>query len=392
MADTAFLAIILLLFALAAVLAIVLKISSAITEIAVGVAAASLFGVSNQGHDWLPFLAAMGSLVLTFLAGLEIDPEAFKRSWKASNTLGIAAFVSPFLGCWAFAQFVLGWPQPQAMIAGVALSTTSVAVVFVVLTESGLTTTDTGKLILSACFINDLGTAAALSLLFRPPDVVFLAVMVGALAAAALLLPRVIPPIFKWFGSRPNEFEVKFLLLLAVGFGVLAELAGSHAVLPAYILGLLLAGTMAKRREVFLRMRTIALGFLTPAFFVNAGLNIDAAAVLAGAGLVVLFMGAKMASKLVVVVPISRKYLARHSTYTALLMSTGLTFGTISATYGLQAGIIDRAQFSVLVAAVLLTAVIPTFIAQRWFDPIRRDPHILAWGPPTEEPRPEASK
>ncbi len=352
-------------------------------------AAASLFGVSNQGHDWLPFLAAMGSLVLTFLAGLEIDPEAFKRSWKASNTLGIAAFVSPFLGCWAFAQFVLGWPQAQAMIAGVALSTTSVAVVFVVLTESGLTTTDTGKLILSACFINDLGTAAALSLLFRPPDLFFLGAMAGALAAAFFFLPRVIPKLFQWFGSRPNEFEVKFLLLLAVGFGVLAELAGSQAVLPAYILGLMLAGTMSKKREVFLRMRTIALGFLTPAFFVNAGLNIDAVAVAAGAGLVLLFTGAKMVSKLVVVVPLSRRFLPRHSTYTALLMSTGLTFGTISATYGLQAGIIDRGQFSVLVTAVLMTAVVPTFIAQRWFDPIRREPQILAGGPGKEGARQE---
>ncbi len=377
MADTAFLAILLALFVAAAVLGILLKVSSAIMEIVVGVAAASLFGVSPAGHEWLPFLAAMGSLVLTFLAGLEIDPEAFKRSWKASSTLGIAAFLSPFFGCWAFAQFVLGWPQAQAMIAGVSLSTTSVAVVFVVLTESGLTTTDTGKLILSACFINDLGTAAALSLLFRPPDVLFLGVMAGALVLAFFGLPRVIPKLFKWFGSRPNEFEVKFMLLLAVGFGVLAELAGSHAVLPAYILGLMLAGTLSKKREVFLKLRTLALGFLTPAFFVNAGLNIDAAAVAAGAGLVVLLTGAKMASKLVVVVPLSRKFIPRHSAYTALLMSTGLTFGTISATYGLQAGIIDRSQFSILVTAVLMTAVVPTLIAQKWFDPVRREPGIL---------------
>jgi glutathione-regulated potassium-efflux system ancillary protein KefC len=381
MADTVFLTVILLLSVIAAALAIWLKISTVIVEIAIGVAAASLFGVSPAGHDWLPFLAAMGSLVLTFLAGLEIDPEAFRRDWKAANAIGIAAFVSPFLGCWAFAQFVLGWPQAPAMIAGVALSTTSVAVVFVVLMESGLTTTRTGKLILSACFINDLATVAALSLLFRPPDLVFLALMAGALLAAGLGLPRAIPMLFKVFGSRPNEFEVKFLLVIAFGFGVLAEYAGSQAVLPAYVLGLLLAGTMAKNRAVFLRMRTLALAFLTPAFFINAGLNIDAAAVAAGAVLVVAFTGAKMGSKLLVVLPLARRFIPRHSTYTALLMSTGLTFGTISATYGLQAGIIDRGQFSVLVTAVLMTAIVPTLIAQRWFDPIRREPGILA---PTE--------
>ena len=54
---------------------------------------------------------------------------------------------------------------------------------------------------------------------------------------------------------------------------------------------------------------------------------------------------------------------------TTLLMSTGLTFGTISALYGLNAGIIDRTQFSLLVTVVVLSAIVPTVIAQRWFSP-----------------------
>jgi Kef-type K+ transport system membrane component KefB len=52
-----------------------------------------------------------------------------------------------------------------------------------------------------------------------------------------------------------------------------------------------------------------------------------------------------------------------------LLMSTGLTFGTISATYGLTSGIIDTFQFSILLTVVIATAIVPTVIAQTWFQP-----------------------
>jgi Kef-type K+ transport system membrane component KefB len=79
------------------------------------------------------------------------------------------------------------------------------------------------------------------------------------------------------------------------------------------------------------------------------------------------FLAVKLACKFVGVYPLARRYLREHAVYTTLLMSTGLTFGTISATYGLNAGIIDRAQFSVLVSVVVLTAVVPTAIAQRFF-------------------------
>ena len=55
--------------------------------------------------------------------------------------------------------------------------------------------------------------------------------------------------------------------------------------------------------------------------------------------------------------------------YTTLLMSTGLTFGSISALFGLSHGIIDTAQYSYIIAAVVASAVVPTLIANAFFLP-----------------------
>jgi len=85
--------------------------------------------------------------------------------------------------------------------------------------------------------------------------------------------------------------------------------------------------------------------------------------------LLLALFGVKTAAKFVGVFPLAKRYANDHAAYLTLLMSTGLTFGTISAFYGLQAGHITSIQFSVLVGVVIATAIIPTFIAQRWFSP-----------------------
>ena len=83
----------------------------------------------------------------------------------------------------------------------------------------------------------------------------------------------------------------------------------------------------------------------------------------------------KVALKFAGVMPVALRYLRPHATFTTLLMSTGLTFGTISALFGLNAGIIDATQFSLLVTVVVgmagmmvnglivVTTKIPSFIA-----------------------------
>ena len=361
----------LVLVALAAVASIVslkLGISVAIIEILLGAVAGNALDLSATGQAWFPFLATLGGVVLTFLAGAEIDAAALRRNWKASFSIGIASFLAPFVAAALVARFVLAWSGPASLLTGVALSTTSVAVVYVVLVETGRSRSETGKLILAACFITDLGTAIALSLLFVRPNALIL-LLLGAIVASALAMPSLTRALFTRMSGVSSEPEVRFLLFVLVLLGALATWAGSFAVLPAYILGLSMASVLEARRDILLRFRSVAFVLLTPFFFLLAGIDIQAAAVASGAALVLLLFVVKVGAKFAGVGPLGRVFVPGRAIYVTLLMSTGLTFGTIASLYGLGAGIIDRGQFSVILTTVLATAIVPTLIAQRGFVP-----------------------
>ena len=182
------------------------------------------------------------------------------------------------------------------------------------------------------------------------------------------MMPRLEEWFFGRYGNRVIEPEIKgaFAVLLTLMF--FAGLAKSHAVLPAFLLSLAVAGVFRKHPQLQ-RFQVVAFAFLTPFFFLKGGMNISVPAVVAKLGLVALLLGAKLVPKFAGVYPLARQYVPRDAIYTTLLMSTGLTFGTISSLYGLNAGIIDRTQFSVLVTVVVLTAILPTLVAQRWFSP-----------------------
>jgi len=274
----------------------------------------------------------------------------------------------PFVICLAFAYWVLKWSLPAAQIAGVALSTTSLAVVYAVLVETGLTETSTGKLIMASTFITDLGTALALSLLFiRPGWNLLLFIVVSVIII--IFIPKVSPWFFRRYGERVTEPEMKLIFASLFVLMLIAEMGASHAVLPAFIFGLAMARFLSNHRNQLRRLRVVAFALLTPFFFLKSGMNVSLTAIVGNLGLLAIFLGLKLVAKLVGVYPLARKYIRKDAWYTTLLMSTGLTFGTIASLYGLNVGIIDKTQFSVLVATVIGTAVIPTFIAQRFLSP-----------------------
>jgi len=350
----------------ASVASVELGVTVALLELTLGVAAGNLFHLQSQ--DWLDFIAKFGSIVLTFLAGMEVDPSFMRRRLGAAVGIGVVSFVGPFVAALAAAYFLLDWTTRASLITGTALSTTSLAVVYAVLAERGLTDTAIGKLLMSATFVTDLCTALALSAIFVKPNLwfpVFLAVSVGLLLA----LPRLAPLFFGRYGDRVIEPEIKLVFACLLVLMVLADASNGHAVLPAFVLGLVMSRHYAEHREEQKRLRVVAFAFLTPFFFLKGGMNVSLGAVVSNLGLLAVLLTAKMLPKLGLVYPLARRADRRHGTFTTLLMSTGLTFGTISALYGLNAGIIDKTQFSLLVAVVVLSAVIPTAIAERWFLP-----------------------
>ncbi len=353
-----------------------LKVSTAISEIVVGTVAQPAIGALAGGEalgakaPWITFLAGTGAIVLTFLAGAELDPDVFRAKWKESTAVGLVGFFCPFFGATLVAHFVLGWAWRPSWLAGVALSTTSVAVVYAVMLELGFNQTTYGKAILAACFINDLGTVLALGLIFSPFTIKTL-IFLGVSLVLFLVLPFVTRWFFERYGGRVSELETKYLLFLLFGISGVAVWSGSEAVLPAYIVGMVLAGTVGKDHLLIRRLRTLTFGLLTPFYFIRAGSFVSVPVLIAAPLVFVALFLVKMCTKLAGLLPTVRAfgYSGHDGIYYSLIMSTGLTFGTISALFGLNHGIIDQGQYSHLVATVIGSAVIPTAIANARFMP-----------------------
>jgi Kef-type K+ transport system membrane component KefB len=372
-----------------------LKLASALSEIVVGMIAGfvvTTFGhgadVLGNGSAWVTFLAGAGAVLLTFLAGTELDPEVFRAKWKQATGVGLVGFAAPFLGCALLAIGVLHWSTRAGWLAGVSMSTTSVAVVYAVMLESGLNRTPFGKTVLAACFVNDLATVLALGLIFSPftwRTAVFAVVTLLVM----LVLPRVVRIVFRHLGDRPSEAEAKFLLTALFALAALATWAGSEAVLPAYLAGMVVAGVVGHDEVLVRRLRTLTFGLLTPFYFVRAGALVSLPAIVAAPLAFLALLGAKVLLKVVGVYPVTRGFHSprRESAYTTMLMSTGLTFGTISALFGLNNGIVSTAQYSILVAAVIGSAVVPTVIADAFFLPH----HLLPIAADEEEDTPEVT-
>jgi len=352
----------------ASLISIRLAISVALIEIIIGFVGGNLFHMEIT--PWINYLAAVGAVLLTFLAGAEIDPDVLRRHLRPSAVIGVIGFVLPFLGVLFFTRYVLLWSWQQSEIAGLALSTTSVAVVYAVMVETGFNRTEIGKIILAACFINDLGTVIMLGVLFANYNI-WLAVFIGVMIPILWVLPKLTPWFFRMVGSRISEPEIKFILLILFFLGGLSTMAKSEAVLPAYLVGMVLAPFFLNERTLANRMRVVAFTFLTPFFFIKAGSLIKFGTVISSIGIIAVYLGVKIITKFIGILPATKgfRFGTREGMYTTLMMCTGLTFGSICALFGLNNGIINQEQYTILVTAVVGSAVVPTIIAQKWFQP-----------------------
>jgi Kef-type K+ transport system membrane component KefB len=350
----------------ASMISVELDLSVAISEMVAGVLAGNFLGLHTM--PWIDFLASFASIVLTFLAGSEVDPDLLREKWKESLLIGGLSFILPFLFCMAFAFWVLHWSLQAAEITGVALSTTSLAVVYAVLVETGISETEIGKMIMASTFVTDFSTALALSLLFLHPNWLLL-VFIGVSTLLIVLVPRISPWFFRRYGERVTEPEIKLIFATLFIMMLVGEIGQSHAVLPAFILGLAMARFLATHKNQLRRLRVVSFALLTPFFFLKSGMSVSLSSVAANLGLLAILLALKLAAKFIGVFPMARRFVRENAWYTTLLMSTGLTFGTIASLYGLNAGILNQVQFSVILTTVIATAILPTFIAQRFFSP-----------------------
>ncbi len=365
----------LFLAVVATVIANKLKISMALIELCVGALAGYVLthyftqDIMKTNEEWIRFVASTGAILLTFLAGTELEPSVLKSKRKEVVIIGILGFLLPFLGAAAVAKYLLAWSLKASLLTGIALSTTSMAVVYAVMLEYGFNKTEFGKGILGACFVNDLGTVIALGLIFAPftlRTVIFVAITVSAF----FFLPYLTRHLMRLYAFKTAAIRTKWVLFILFLLGSLALWAGSEAVLPAYIVGMVLATTLNKDDHFIRRLRTLTIGFLTPIYFIRAGALVSIPALITAPLLILILFVSKVMPKMGLFPVISRfRSHRKERWYYTLLMSTGLTFGTISALYGLTNGIISKEQYSYLVAVVIGSAIIPTVIANFAFLP-----------------------
>jgi len=343
-------------------------LAAALVEIILGVVAGNYLHLSST--TWIDFLAGFGALMLTFLAGAEIEPAVLRAQLRPAAAIGALSFFAPFACAFAFAFWVLHWPLDAAKIAGIAMSTTSVAVVYAVMIESRLAGSNFGQLILAACFITDLGTVVALGLLFANYNW-WLVLLLVAIVASVALVPRLLDLVFAATGTRVSEPGLRVLFLVVLLLAAVATAAHSEGVLPAYFLGLACAGFLLSRPEISRRVRSMTMGFFTPFYFIKAGTLVVLSSAWAGLGIIAALFAVKVGAKIAAVWPTARAFghPPKNASYLTLMMATGLTFGTISSLYGLNHGYIDRVQYTALVTVVILTAIVPTIIAQVLFHP-----------------------
>jgi Kef-type K+ transport system membrane component KefB len=359
---------------LASLISLKLGLSVAIVEIMLGAAAGNL---GLKPEEWMTYMAGFGGIILTFLAGTEIDTRLMREKFKASFLIGMFSFLLPFAAVFLYTYFAAGWTYKASLIAGTALSTTSLAVVYSVLVETGLSSTAIGKLLMASTFITDMGTALVLSVLFIKPTLytlIFLSVSLNIIYLADKLSRHVFTnPLLK---NKVIEPEIKYIFLLLLAFMFFANLGEGHAVLPAFLLGLLMSRHFeetAESRVVRNRLRTVAYAVITPIFFIVGGMKVSLSLIATALGLFIILFMLKISAKFLGVFFLAKRFIPQGRMYTTLLMSTGLTFGTIASVFGLNSGFISQVQYSVLVGVVISSAVIPTFIAQRWFRPVHSE-------------------
>lgn len=347
----------------AGIVGIKTRISSSIFEVGAGLVLANVLGVGIA--PWLDFLGTFGGLVLTFLAGAEVEFVLLKKQAKESFGIGTMAFAAPLIGIVGVLTLFTDWSWQARVAGGLALTTTSVAVVYAVLAEYELIKTPTAKTIIAVTFVNDILTLIGINFIQTSFDLVTIA-FVAVLIALVPIMPRLLRGVVQSFGKRAVEIELRFVLAMLLAVSFFADQATLHSVFGAFVLGLIFANSIQAHQEILSKMRTVTFSLLAPAFFIRAGMLIALPAVIANIILVFGLLITKLGSKFLGVYALCKRWIAEAPVFSTMLFSTGLTVGTITATLGEQLGYFSATQFSIIVSVVIMSAVVPTLIAKRF--------------------------
>lgn len=348
---------------IAGIISIRARISSSIVEVVMGIILTNVLLVKLE--SWLEFLATFGGLALTFLAGAEVEFALLKSKAKVSGIIGSLAFVSPLIAELAFLSFTTDYSWQTKFAMSLALTTTSVAVVYAVLAEYDIMRLPLAKTIIAITFVNDILTILGISLI-EPSFNIITPLFLVTLCGLVIVIPRLFNDLIVRYGRKAVEIELRFIFAFILFVSFFADQARLHAVFGAFVLGLIFANSIQRYPDVLSKVKTVTFSILSPAFFIRAGMLISINVVVNAISLIIGLLVVKLVSKFVGCYLLCKKYLPEAPTFSTLLFSTGLTVGTITATIGRDLGFLNQLQFSATVIAVILSAVIPTLIAKRF--------------------------
>jgi len=337
----------------AAVAGIRFGVAAALFEIAVGAIASNYLGFVSP--PWLPAFSDIGALFLIFLAGSDIDVRFLRRNLLPCLGVGSASFLAPFLLVLGAAAFVAPWPFPARLLAAIACSDTSVAVVYPVLRDGGLLRVPLGKMLLVIALVPGFLLTAALFVFFAPINATTVVVFV-ALLAALYVVRHASFRFLRTYGETSSEVKLRFLFAVLLALALLSEEGQFHASLAVFVLGVLVGDLMKEQEETDRRLRAVAFGIFVPMFYFKAGLGFSVAAVALHWRIIAVLLVAAFASKLAAIYGLSRRWLGANTRYGAFLLNARLTFGTIAASFGLSHGIIDTGEFSILMSVIILSS------------------------------------
>jgi Kef-type K+ transport system membrane component KefB len=347
---------------MAAVLSGEWKISSAVLEIFSGVILALL--IPNMDEvGWLSYLAKLGMLALMFVAGFELDIGQFRKRWRASASIGISSLLLPFCGVYFFARYGLNIEVKTAALIGIGLSTTSLALVYHALREKNLLASAEGQTILGAASVVDVLSMVALALLIG--DVSW---GTGLFIVFFVLSMFSLPKFGAWFFNRyPGslaEPELRFLMVILVGMGFMAESVGSiHPAIISFIVGIVMSRLIEENTVVKEKMLSLVFSFFAPIFFLHAGTKINLADLTFHYALigVALFLIATSLKYLGTYMP-AALFKMEQKSLMGMLFNYRLSFGIITANVGLESGLLTPELYADIMLAVIASAALPSVL------------------------------
>ncbi len=345
-------------------IALELGITTAILELIAGIVAYNFFGFESTGM--VNVLADIGILTLMYVAGLEIDLDMLRQKFRPSLTIGISSFLFPFLAIFFLCSHLLNFTDDQSRLAAIALSTTSIAIVYPILRESSFSDSDT-KLILSAAMVTDALTMSALGIFFTEFSLLLVLLIIGLLIFT-FLFPFFGRRIFKYYRGNIAEFEFRLILLLLLSVAIVSESVGIEAAIIAFLIGMITSEVVVEHKNLEVKLRGIVFGFFAPIFFFKVGLGISVIDLINNIPLLLIFLVVCFSSNYISTYFASKIYFpksSKSSGYIAALFGSNLNFGIIAAILGYKSGIFDSGLYSAIVGAVVLSTIISAVMCRR---------------------------